>query len=110
MSELWLIKKELASFYGDRIIKISDGKIVSDEDTHERGDYQMKYDETIYLGDLNKETLETESKQFVDIYSEQQDKKLQATFIVKNDTIYIKVNSDLKKVKLLDDFSTIQIK
>ena len=103
-------EKELASFYGDRIIKISDGKIVSDEDTHERGDYQMKYDETIYLGDLNKETLETESKQFVDIYSEQQDKKLQATFIVKNDTIYIKVDSDLKKVKLLDDFSTIQIK
>ena len=103
-------EKELASFYGDRIIKISDGKIVSDEDTHERGDYQMKYDETIYLGDLNKESLETESKQSVDIYSEQQDKKLQATFIVKNDTIYIKVDSDLKKVKLLDDFSTIQIK
>jgi len=103
-------EKELASFYGDRIIKISDGKIVSDEDTHERGDYQMKYDETIYLGDLNKETLETSSNQTVDIYSEQQDKKLQATFIVKNDTIYIKVESDLKKVKLLDDFSTIQIK
>lgn len=103
-------EKEIASFYGDRIIKISDGKIVSDEDTHERGDYQMKYDETIYLGDLNKETLETTANQSVDIYSEQQDKKLQATFIVKNDTIYIKVNSDLKKVKLLDDFSTIQIK
>jgi putative ABC transport system permease protein len=103
-------EKEIASFYGDRIIKISDGKIVSDEDTHERGDYQMKYDETIYLGDLKKETLETTSNQTVDIYSEQRDKKLQATFIVKNDTIYIKVDSDLKKVKLLDDFSTIQIK
>ena len=103
-------EKELSSFYGDRIIKISDGKIISDEDTHERGDYQMKYDETIYLGDLNKETLETNANQSIDIYSEQQDKKLQATFIVKNDTIYIKVDSDLKKVKLLDDFSTIQIK
>lgn len=103
-------EKELASFYGDRIIKISDGQITSDDDTHERGDYQMKYDETIYLGDLNNEKLETSTHQSFDIYSEQQDKKLQATFIVKNDTIYIKVDSDLKKVKLLDEFSTIQIK
>lgn len=103
-------EKEIANFYGDRIIKISDGKISSDDDNHERGDYQMKYDETIYLGDLNKETLETSHQQSIDIYSEQEDKKMHAMFIVKNDTIYIKVDSALKKVKLLDDFSTIQIK
>lgn len=103
-------EKEIANFYGDRIIKISDGKIVSDDDSHDRGDYQMKYDETIYLGDLNKETLETSHHQSIDVYSEQHDKKMQATFIIKNDTIYIKVDSALKKVKLLDDFSTIQIK
>ncbi len=103
-------EKELANYYGDRIIKIADGKIVSDEDTHERGEYQIKYDETIYLGDLQKQTLETSNNQSIDVYTEQEEKPFNATFIVKNDTIYIKVNSDLKKVKLMDDFSTIQIK
>ena len=48
-------EENLANFYADRIIKIKDGSVISDEpNNHEKGlDYVM--DNRIYLGDMKRE-------------------------------------------------------
>ncbi len=48
---------ELVDFYCDRVIELSDGKIVNIRDNHITGGYQVRDKNTIYLGELEKDTL-----------------------------------------------------
>jgi len=103
-------EKELAQFYGDRIIQIKDGQVILDDSDHERGDFAFKYDETLYLKDLKQYTLQESSHQ-ISVYEDEKNKMpIEAMLVVKNDTVYIKMSSSIKKVKLIDEHSTIQIK
>lgn len=103
-------EKELANFYGDRIIQIKDGQILSDDEDHDRGDFAFKYDETIYLKDLEQVSFEAQDHQVRIFEDHKNNIPIDAMLVVKNDTVYIKMSSDIKKVKLIDEHSTIQIK
>ena len=103
-------EKDLANFYGDRILSIKDGKIDLDQTVFERENYKFKYDETIYLKDLEKEKLQSKKHNielFQDINSSS---SVDAMLVVKNETLYIKVSSKVRKVKLIDENSSIKIK
>lgn len=103
-------ERELAQFYGDRIIEIKDGQVISDNQDHERGDFAFKYDETIYLKDLKHHGM-AQSNHNISIYEDDKNEMpIEAMLVVKNDTVYIKMSSSIKKVKMIDEHSTIQIK
>jgi putative ABC transport system permease protein len=103
-------EKEIAQFYADRIIELKDGQIISDIEQHTDVDFEMKQDETIYLKDLHQKSL-LEEQQHISLYHDGQlPTNLDVQIIIKNNSIYLKVNSEIKKVKLLDETSTIQIK
>ena len=102
-------ERDLANFYADRIIQIEDGLIKDELTADNSQSLELKYDETIYLKDLSHTNLTHEG---IDIQTFQDDKKMpvKAMLIVKNNTVFIKFDESVKKVKILDERSTIKIK
>ncbi|MDD5923139.1 MAG: ATP-binding cassette domain-containing protein, partial [Eubacteriales bacterium] len=45
-------ERDVAEFYSDRILRIVDGRVVSDEENHSKGGLDFRTDNTIYLKDL----------------------------------------------------------
>jgi putative ABC transport system permease protein len=104
-------EKELASFYGDRIIEIKDGKVIADYHNESLADHSMSKDDTIYLKDLNDFGQLEDDKLKLAYYGDQAEEHLPVNIklIVKNKTLYIDVTSDIKKVKLVDQESGFKI-
>lgn len=97
----------LAEYYGDRIIRLKDGQIVSDEVNLSTGSLNMRHETDIYLGDMRAMKLEDG----FEIYSDetlQDDVKVR--LIVKNKTLYVDIDSEhYRKIQLLENDSEIQI-
>jgi putative ABC transport system permease protein len=104
-------EKELASFYGNRIIEIKDGKIIADYDNENLADHSMSKDDTIYLKDLNDFSQLEDEKIKLAYYGDHVEDQLPVNIklIVKNKTLYIDVASDIKKIKLVDKESGFKI-
>lgn len=102
----------LASYYADRIVKLEDGKIISDQTNNSSGLLNIKHDQNIYLKDLHLNQSEDNNvklDRYTDIKSFN-DSKIQVQLIHRNETLYIKVDSkDYKKVKYLDQDSEIRL-
>ena len=96
-------ENDIASFYADRIIKLSDGKIVSDYENKHEGSLDYKLDNKIYLKDFKTK----EDKDNVTLYY---DEKLKSniTLIVKNNNIYIKTSGN-EKIEVVDENSNIEL-
>jgi ABC-type lipoprotein export system ATPase subunit len=97
----------LAEYYGDRIIRLKDGRIISDEVNLSTGSLNMRHETDIYLGDMRAMKLEDG----FEIYSDEplQD-DVNVRLIVKNKTLYVDVKSEhYRKLQLLEENSEIQI-
>lgn len=102
-------EKEIAEFYASRIVRIVDGRVVSDEENiHDEGlDYRI--DNKIYLLDLEKQhTLESgdvKIKYFSD--NSIDESKLEIKVVVKNGNLYIGrpkgVNEGFDGIELVED-------
>ncbi len=101
----------IAEFYGDRIIRLEDGKIVSDESNHSSGTLDTRHEADIYLGDLNKFTDVVDPNTSIKVYSdEEKPSPVHVRLIVKNNTLYVDVDSkEVKKVQLVDRDSEVKI-
>ncbi|AIO18641.1 Macrolide export ATP-binding/permease protein MacB [Candidatus Izimaplasma bacterium HR1] len=105
-------EENIANFYADRIIKLQDGKVVSDIENSSNGSLDVKHETDIYLGDMRKvETINTSNLNNIDIYSDEDIKdQLDIKLIVKNKTIYLDVKSkEYKKMQLIESDSEINI-
>ena len=92
----------LANFYADRIMKISDGKVVEDLANEPGKTLDYHVDNKIYLKDFNSIThLENEDNS-ISLYKEN-NKKLN----IKNNNIYIESKNN--KVEVIDNDSKIEI-
>src|SRR5690606_5375150 len=104
-------EKELANFYGDRIIEIQDGKIIEDKQNNFVSGHGFSSENTIYLKDLqNLSTLKSDKLNASFYTDSEEDVTVNVRLIIKNKTLYIDVDSDIQKVKLLNDESHIEIK
>lgn len=93
-------EKEIANFYADRVIEVKDGQIVNDYENDKTLDHGLEVDEAIYLKDLN-EVSALDSDYFeTKLYATEANPKVKATFIVKNNTLYIDVDSPFKNIIL----------
>ncbi len=104
-------EENIANFYGDRIIRLQDGKIVSDEDNRSNGTLDVQHDTDIYLGDLRKVIDNSVDNATIALYSDEETKdKLDIRLIVKNKTLYIDVQSEqYQKKQLLETDSEINL-
>jgi ABC-type lipoprotein export system ATPase subunit/ABC-type antimicrobial peptide transport system permease subunit len=104
-------EENIANFYGDRIIRLCDGEIVSDIQNTSNGSLDVKHDTDIYLGDLrNISNIEDETNSFKLYSDEDINDKVDIRLIVKNKTIYVDLQSqEYKKMQLLESDSEIKI-
>ncbi len=100
-------EESLATSYGDKIIRIVDGKINSTIDNEEKTRHTKTHETDIYLKDL-KHIHESESVNvFMDSSSDTPPK---ARLILKNNTLYIDVDHEAyNKVYMMDDESDVRI-
>ncbi len=104
-------EEELADFYADRVIKLSDGQIVEDYENRSSSDLDLKHDTDIYLKDLNQLTELKSDVAQLKIYSDDDiDPNFNIKLIVKNKTLYLDIGSEnYKKIKLINDESEVKV-
>lgn len=98
-------ESELAMFYASRILKIEDGKIISDEINDHNNDLDYRMDNKIYLLDMKNHDSINNDKYNINYYSDN-DNKLDITIVVNNGTIYIESKN---KVDIIDNNSSIEL-
>ena len=104
-------EKELANFYGDRIIEIKDGQIVGDINNDSSIEHGFENENTIYLKDLDKISDLSSDNLKASFYSDSKDiQPTEIRLIIKNKTLYLDIQSDIQKVKLLNEESHIEVK
>lgn len=104
-------EKELAHFYANRVIEISDGKIIDNRENIQSEDHGLLDDQVIYLKDLNNEYTIEENKLNVNLYSDQAiDKHIKVDLIYKNNTLYLQVDSNINNIKLASEQTGLEIK
>ncbi len=104
-------ERSLANYYADRVIEISDGKIIKDNLNTSNDDHTFNRENTIYLKDLNKLSNLESNHLGVQFYADESEvKDTKVRFIIKNKTLYIDVNSEYDKVNLLNEQSKLIIK
>lgn len=94
-------ERELAKFYSDRIIEISDGKIVKDYENADNHELDYRLDNKIYLKDMENYSNKEVGSAKVEYYSDNND-KVSFKIVVKNDNIYIESDS-LKKIEVINN-------
>ncbi len=94
-------ERELAKFYSDRIIEISDGKIVKDYENVDNHELDYRLDNKIYLKDMENYSNKDVGSAKIEYYSDNTD-KVSFKIVVKNDNIYIESDS-LKKIEVINN-------
>jgi len=96
-------EENIANFYGDRIIRLKDGQIVSDISNKSNGSLDVQHETDIYLGDMRTISDTKDDNSSLKVYTDENvDDNLEIKLIVKNKTIYIDVTpKSIKKCSYL---------
>ena len=92
-------EESIARFFADRIIRLSDGRIVSDSESWERGGLTSSSDNVIYTGELDEKTLGAEDSVTFRLLTEPNAAPAELTVAVLRDRVIIKM-SDTRTVTL----------
>src|SRR5690606_25452351 len=104
-------EKELANFYGDRIISLSDGKVIDDLTNNSDSSHNLGSENTIYLKDLHQINDVKQDDLSLKYYSDSSDSyPLNVRFIIRNKTLYLDLGELSDKVKIIDSSSHIELK
>ena len=99
--------KDVASFYADRMIELSDGAITNDSNGNNSGSLNISNDRQIYLKDLCEEQISNDNIS-ISLYKEDKEEKVDIRIVVKNGTIYLDSSQPLvlakqSNVEFIDD-------
>ncbi|MCK9236044.1 MAG: ABC transporter ATP-binding protein/permease [Acholeplasmataceae bacterium] len=105
-------EKNLSQIYGDRIIEILDGQIVSDVDNISTDDHNISDENTIYLKDYSHQKEVTNDGISIKTFSDEADdlNDVEIKLIVKNKTLYLDVQSKYNKMKIVNDQAGVLIR
>ncbi len=100
-------EEQLADFYASRIIRILDGKVVSDEINNHADNLDYRVENKIYLKDIrDHKRLKTEFYN-LDFYNENGG-CLDLDIVIRNGNIYIKTNNPADRVEIVNEDSSIE--
>jgi ABC-type lipoprotein export system ATPase subunit/ABC-type antimicrobial peptide transport system permease subunit len=105
-------EEHLAYQFGDRVIKMKDGRIIEDGPNTPVDAFNLTLDDEIYLKDLKAAQTFTDTHTRYQLYFDESLKEpLDLSVVVKNNTVYIKVPSFIQqKVVVVDAASDLQFK
>lgn len=98
---------DLAKFYATRIVEVKDGKVVKDYKNELTESLEYRLDNKIYLKDLEDINNLKNEKFNIDIYSDENNEKIDVKLVIKNGNIFIQAES--RKIEVVDDNSAIEL-
>ncbi len=98
-------ERSLVDFYADKVIELSDGKVIGEHENVGNKSFEHKDDRIIYLKDLNRDDSLIGSG-IERYYEHTKDEELSFQIIEVKDSIYIRAKSQ-KKIKYLTDETEI---
>lgn len=101
-------EEELARFYASRILRIKDGRIISDDDNSEADNLDYRMDNKIYLKDISDHKAVKTEQLDMDIYNDS-GTPLKLNIAVRNGNIYIESKDENARVELVDEHSSIEL-
>ena len=101
-------EEQLAEFYASRIIRILDGKVVSDEINDHEDNLDYRIENKIYLKDIpDHKRLKTDLYN-LDFYNESGG-TLDLDIVIRNGNIYIRTNNENDRLEIVDENSSIEL-
>lgn len=101
-------EEQLAEFYASRIIRILDGKVVSDEINDHADNLDYRIENKIYLKDIpDHKRLKTDLYN-LDFYNESGG-TLDLDIVIRNGNIYIRTNNENDRLEIVDENSSIEL-
>lgn len=101
-------EEELAGFYASRIIRLLDGKIISDMDNDSAGSLDYRVENKIYLKDIRDHKRLRTGKYDIDFYNDSGD-DIKLDIVVKNGNIYIKTKEKGERIEVIDENSSMEL-
>ena len=101
-------EEQLAEFYASRIIRILDGKVISDEINDHADNLDYRIENKIYLKDIpDHKQLKTDLYN-LDFYNENGG-TLDLDIVIRNGNIYIRTNNENDRLEIVDENSSIEL-
>ena len=100
-------EERLASFYASRIIRILDGRVVSDEANEGDTNLDYRIDSRVYLKDIRDHKRLKTGDYKVDFYNESGD-DIDLDIVIRNGNIYIRTNRKEDRIEIVDSDSSIE--
>jgi ABC-type lipoprotein export system ATPase subunit len=97
----------LVDYYCDKVIELSDGKVVSVRENESTDGYNAKNKNHIYLGELEKQALSNDRVK-LEYYGNAPETPIDLRIVNQNGKLYIEINTP--KVQILDQSSEIKLK
>lgn len=97
----------ITKYYADRVIEVSNGIVVSDEEKGEQGTFDFEHSSDIFLNDLPQESLDGNNVK-LESYGTFE-KPLNLKLVSKDGTIYLDFGDIKERIVLLDEQSDIKL-
>ena len=96
----------LAKFYADRIIELTDGTITNDYENNHNNDLDYNIDNRFYLKDFKNMERFSNDEDIINIYKDNEN--IDVDIVIKNNNIYVRSNNKLN-VEVIDEDSNIEL-
>ena len=100
-------EEELAGFYADRIIRIRDGSLVSDEENKGTDGLDYKMDYKVYLGDIQDHKRLRSDRYDIDFYNES-GRGIGLDIVIRNGSILIRSKDPGARLEVVDEDSPVE--
>ena len=100
-------EEELAEFYATRIIRLLDGRVVSDESNENAEGLDYRLENKIYLRDIKEHKRIRTDRYDVDFYNDS-GSDLRLDIVIRDGNIYVKAKSDGDRIEVVDQSSSIE--
>jgi ABC-type lipoprotein export system ATPase subunit len=100
-------EEKLANFYADRIIRIKDGKVESDEINTRSEGLDYKLENKIYLKDIADHKRVSTDRYNVDFYND--GGRIDLNIVVRNGNIYVQTKNESDSLEIVDDQSAVEL-
>lgn len=101
-------EEKLVEFYANRVIRIRDGRIISDESNQNADRLDYRVDRNIYLRDMTHQDRLENERYDIRLYSSAAE-KVRLTIAVKDKNLYIQSPGEQERVEVVDDSSQVKL-
>ena len=101
-------EENLANFYADRIIRLKDGKVISDEINHNAEGLDYRIENRIYLKDIRDQRTYGEDGNTIRVFNESGE-KLNIDIVISRGNLFIQTHDKGSRMEVVDDNSSIEL-